>query len=247
MAKTTSKCKTIEQASKRAISLGIKTSTEYRLRCFEDPLLPYSPETAYKSEWRGWPHFLKTKRKRQLDVPDCFYASYSQARQAARRLDITSEESYSLNHKKDSKLPANPQDIYGAYWRDWDRFLTLAKSSDRSREIYTSLAKAKAAAQALGAQTVRDYTKLYRQDLRLPSNPSKYYSNWKSWYDFLGTKPLEELYYKKLSQASAAAIALNISTARDYIKRYSLDGKLPSNPSQYYENWESWDSFLRKR
>ena len=236
-----SKYKTLAQAAKAASLLGIKTSTEYRLKFLKDPLLPYSPEKCYGEKWRGWPAFLGTTRKRQLNISDSHYATYSQARRAAIKLGIKSKKGYLLSYTKDCQLPSNPQEIYGAYWRDWETFLRRTKRTDRSKEIYKNILDASVAAQALGPKTAREYVAVYRNNQKLPSNPSKYYASWINWDEFLGTG-----LYKTLRQASAAAQELRISSARDYITRYRLDTKLPSTPYQYYDNWVSWNNFLGK-
>lgn len=50
--------------------------------------------------------------------------------------------------------------------------------------------------------------------------------------------------YTTLNAASEAAKKLGATSARTYIKLYSLDKGLPSNPSTFYKSWKSWHSFL---
>lgn len=117
--------------------------------------------------------------------------------------------------------------------------------NNRTNEIYTTLNAASEAAKKLGATSARTYIKLYHQDIGLPSNPSVFYNDWKSWHSFLGTTKRADKYYKTLKKASVAARALKIATARDYIKNYRLDTRLHSIPSQFYEDWISWEHFLK--
>lgn len=236
--------KTLTQAAHAARKLGIQTSTQYRQQCIEDPLLPYSPEKVYVSSWRGWPAFLGTKRERTSKVSTRFYPMYSQAKLAVRLLRIKSKSEYLKLYHHDPKLPADPQKIYSVYWKSWDSYLSNLKQPNRKLEIYKSLAQASRAAQALGPKTAREYIKIHHKDSGLPFNPATYYKNWVSWHHFLGTTPTEDRFYKTLRQASAATKALKIISARDYVRRYKLDSKLPSTPYQYYKNWVSWSNFL---
>lgn len=238
------KYKTLSQASRAARALGIKTSAEYRLSFTNDTRLPYAPEKVFFWEWCGWPAFLGTKRKRRLNIPEAYYATYAQSRRAAAGLGIRTKSEYLQRYSEDNKLPADPKKIYGSYWKDWDTYLLQVKCPKRLNGIYKTLTQASQAARALGPESAREYIKIYQTDPGLPSNPSNYYKDWKSWHHFLGTVHPEEKFYKTLRQASAAAKAMNICSARDYIKCYRLDSKLPSTPYQFYEKWVSWDSFL---
>lgn len=233
------------EASLAARALNIKSSTEYRKVHKLDSRLPYSPEKVYVDGWTGWPAFLGTKRQRGIAIPSQYHATYSQARRAVRLLGIDSKSEYQSRFRRDKKLPADPESIYGGYWKGWERFLSKTQGVDRTIQIYKTLAKASKAAKALSPKSAREYIKLYQKDKGLPSNPATYYDNWIDWHHFLGTVRQEDKYYKKLSIASAAARALNIKSARDYIKRYRLDNKFPSTPYQFYEDWISWDSFLK--
>lgn len=51
----------------------------------------------------------------------------------------------------------------------------MSKISDRSNEIYKTLAQASRAAKALCPKTARDYINVHRKNTSLPSNPSIYY------------------------------------------------------------------------
>jgi len=47
-----------EEAKEVVKELEIKRARHYHKRCFEDPRLPYRPQSAYKEQWSGWPDFL---------------------------------------------------------------------------------------------------------------------------------------------------------------------------------------------
>jgi len=91
---------------------------------------------------------------------------------------------YRKRYRENPRLPSNPVKIYAdAGWIDWYDFL-----GNEWPDFYPTYAEARAAAQALGIKRQPDYTKRYREDPRLPSNPVKNYADagWIDWYDFLG-------------------------------------------------------------
>lgn len=57
-------------------------------------------------------------------------------------------------------------------------------------------------------------------------------------------KVLRDGFYKTWEEASKAAIALGITQARDYKKKYKGDRRLPSGPNVVYENFPGWIVFL---
>lgn len=231
-------------ASKAAQSLGITTSTEYRQLYHVDPRLHYYPSRIYAREWSGWPAFLGTSRARRVKVPPEFYGDYDLAKRAAKNLKITTRAEYLKLYIADDKLPINPDVVYSTYWKGWDVFLSPNSASTRALEIYPTFKEARKAARKLGLSNAREYIKYYSRDKRLPSNPSCFYTAWTTWFDFLGTRSIYQKYYATLRQASLAANRLGITTAREYIKNYKNDERLPSNPDQFYSDWNGWIEFL---
>lgn len=226
--------------------MGLTNSREYIEKYKIDPLLPYSPQLIYYKEWIDWAAFLNGKpRKTKKIVPAGIYPSYSQAKLAVRFLGFKTKAEYQAGYKKDKRLPQKPEDIYSQVWKSWDDFLRPVPRISRRESIYPTLKKAKRAAKKLGALSARDYIKLHKQDTGLPSNPSTYYPDWIDWHDYLGTTKQKDRYYKTLKRASSAARALKVTSAREYIKAYKRDSKLHSNPSQFYQDWVSWDNFLK--
>lgn len=58
----------------------------------------------------------------------------------------------------------------------------------------------------------------------------------------------QPIFYQTYQEAKLAIQELNITSSRDYRKKYKLDKRLPSAPDQLYANkgWVSWFSFLNK-
>ncbi|WP_341303141.1 VPA1269 family protein [Pseudomonas sp. TMP25] len=111
--------------------------------------------------------------------------------------------------------------------------------------FYPRLILARAAAKALGINSVKEYNSNYKKDLRLPSHPSAYYlSEWEGWSEFFGRVGRSGKYLT-LDEASVAARCLGIKSADEYSAKYKNDPRLPSMPQYKYPNeWSSWYVFL---
>jgi hypothetical protein len=105
-----------------------------------------------------------------------------------------------------------------------------------AKDIYATHAEAKTAVQALGIKSMLQYNKLYKEDPRLPSNPSRAYRDlgWVNNYNFFGKKPTD--IYATLAEAIAAVQALGIKSMVQYEERYKEDPKLPGNPLWAYRD-----------
>ncbi|WP_208643713.1 VPA1269 family protein [Pseudomonas songnenensis] len=170
-----------------------------------------------------------------------FY-TYAEAQAAAQELGIKSQPDYRKRYREDPRLPARPNQIYAdAGWIDCYDFL-----GNERPDWYPTYAEAQAAAQALGIKSAPDYRKRYREDPRLPCNPSQVYADagWMDWYDFLGNERPD--FYPTYAEAKAAAQALGIKSQPDYTRRYREDPRLPCKPSQFYADagWMDWYDFL---
>ncbi|MCJ0878015.1 hypothetical protein MRX33_10810 [Pseudomonas sp. JI-2] len=227
---------TYAEAQVAAQALGIKSQSDYKKRYCEDPRLPSSPNLFYADAgWMGWYDFLGNER------PD-FYPTYAEAQAAAQALGIKSMSDYKKRYCEDPRLPSSPNLFYAdAGWMGWYVFLGKERP-----DFYPTYAEAQAAAQALGIKSRRDYRKRYREDPRLPFNPSQVYASagWMDWYDFLGNEWPD--FYPTYAEAQAAAQALSIKNQPDYNNRYREDPRLPSSPHIFYADagWMVWYDFL---
>jgi hypothetical protein len=238
----------IQKAMSAVKKLGITNTNQYRIEYKKDPMLPSTPRLQYAKDWVSNEYFFGAKHKNEKlknlkPIPKQFYSTIYSARIAVKSIGAETESEYAeLRHLK-PKLPPNPASTYASEWKGWIEFFSVKEPRKRTVK-YKTLAEAARAARTLGIKTARDYIKKFKQNPKLHSNPSVYYfGEWVSWEDFLGIKTQ---YYNSLALASKAAIKLKISTARDYIKRYKEDPKLPSNPSAFYADWVTWEVFLGK-
>ena len=223
------------RASAATQALNISDLRGYNRRYNEDPRLPSSPHHVYEDVWKqngGWPGFLGT-------LP---YATWEEASAATQALGIRTGPDYLECYKQDRRLPSEPYEVYSGVWKQnggWPGFLGSL--------TYSTWEEASVAARVLGARTGEEYRTRYKGDPRLPSNPSKTYSDvWLQQgglHGFLGTST-----YGTWEEASAAAQELGVLIKEAYQSRYSENPRLPSNPESVYESvWRQnggWRGFL---
>jgi hypothetical protein len=229
---------TYAEASEAARRLGLKLQSEYKKGYRQDPRLTSNPDRTYAEDWLGWSDYLGTERRREKYA---IYANYAEASEAAQRLGLTSQREYRKGYLEDPRLPSNPNRTYAGDWGCWSDYL----GTERRGEKYATYAEASEAARRLGFSTQREYRKRYQEDLRLPLNPERIYSeDWVDWYDFLGiARPGEK--YATYAEASEAAQRLGLASQSEYKKGYRQDPKLARDPSKIYvEDWTNWPIFL---
>lgn len=160
---------TWQEASKAAIRLGIKNYTEYRLRFKEDVSLPSNPNIFYKN-FPGWYVFLERQNKK-------FYKTWQEASKAALKLGIVTYGKYIIDFKKDPMLPSRPETVY----EDFPGYLSFF-----GKDRYKTWQEASKACKILGINSITEYQKLYKKDLKLVYDPRRIYKNFPGWTRFLG-------------------------------------------------------------
>lgn len=237
-----------EEASIASINLGILTSREYKEKHALDDRLPISPRKTYKNVWEkngkmpgflGQPESLPTKPFSFLK-----YQTYKEASEAAQKLNCESRRQYIKLYKNDPFLVSCPNRSYKNEWTGWNDFL----GSHRFKN-YSSWDEASIAARLLRVRNKAEYSLKYKQDPKLPSEPQKAFkTDWEnngSWLGFLGFN-----FYDTWEVASEVAIALGITSSKDYQKKYKQDERLHSSPETFYSSvWVKngrWSAFLGK-
>jgi superfamily II DNA or RNA helicase len=114
-----------------------------------------------------------------------------------------------------------------------------------NRDFYPTWQKASVAAIALRISSMSEYGRRYKEDERLPSDPSDFYSDFPDWYVFFGKTAKKP--YPTWQEASAAAIALGISSTPKYKLRYKEDERLPSAPHRSYPDFPGCRMFFKRR
>jgi len=229
---------TYEEAKQAVHNLRITKKEDYQKRYKEDPRLPSHPDEYYEGKgWIDWSNFFG----RESPNP---YSTYEEAKQAVRNLNITQSEDYQKRYKEDPRLPSDPSIFYrGKGWIDWPNFF-----GKESPNPYSTYEEAKQAVRNLGINTVTVYKNRYKEDPRLPSDPSIFYEGkgWIDWYSFFGKESPNP--YSTYEEAKQAVHNLRITTQKDYNKRYKEDPRLHSNPSGFYKGkgWVDGLNFFGK-
>lgn len=223
---------TLAEAAASVRKLGLSSMLEYKVGRLKDPRLPSCPWTHYKSEWVCSNTFFGKH------VAD-FYPDIASAEEAVRKFGFKTEREYREDRGLDLRLPSAPENMYASEWSGWRKFL-----GKKVVDLYPTLKEASTSAIKLGFKTMVEYKARRHLDSRLPASPIQSYPNeWISALHFLGINkaPL----YSHISDASAAARAIGISTKEMYSQRRSEDRRLPSTPNETYsKDWISWPNFL---
>jgi superfamily II DNA or RNA helicase len=118
-----------EEAKSAVRKLGIIAAKEYYRRSREDPRLPSGPDGYYKN--KGWISGFDFFGK---EIPD-IYPTYGEARNAVKKLRITSAENYRKRYKEDPRLPSNPYEYYNNKgWVSWFDFFGKDASDSRPEQ-----------------------------------------------------------------------------------------------------------------
>ena len=224
-----SKYATYQEASEATIKLGINSRQEYMKRYKEDSQLPSCPDKEYKNNgWVSWYLFLGKENR-------ISYETYQEAHEAVLKLNISRGVDYRRRYKEDSRLPSCPDKEYkNNGWVSWVKFFGKEKEKP-----YNSYQEAKAATIALDINDTREYSKRYKDDLKLPNNPAKVYKNkgWIDWPDYFGHEVLEYI------DAIKVMSTLNIVRKSVYSKQKLRELKLPLKPEKSYKEYYDWASF----
>ncbi|MBU6321691.1 MAG: DEAD/DEAH box helicase family protein [Patescibacteria group bacterium] len=127
-----------------------------------------------------------------------------------------------------------------------DAVVDLMSVLDRVQaEFYPTWQEAGQAALRIGIKTSYLYGDNYRKDAKLPSDPNRVYADFPGWEAFFGRTKKD--FYPKWEEAGAAAVRLNIATAKAYHQLYRGDARLPAAPHKTYADFPGWTTFLSGR
>jgi Putative integrase/Integrase repeat unit len=227
---------TYHEAKAATSKLNIKSAADYRQHHKEDLRLPTDPSQVYRDKgWTTWFNFLGKEKISN-------YETYQEAKAATSKLNVKSSTDYKQNYNKDPRLPSEPSVVYkGKGWTTWFDFLGKEKIFK-----YKTYEEAKSAVIKMGLSNSTNYRHDHHKDPKLPSEPSIFYKGkgWVSWPDFFNLSKKD--FYKTIEEAMSATATLELTTMKEYSKRYSEDPLLPSNPASTYKNngWVDWRTYL---
>ena len=190
-------------------------------------------------------HVHETEKKME-NLENNFYETVQEASEAAKKLGIKNIGEYAKRHKEDPRLPPNPYRFYPKIF-SFTEFLDTARYNEWNRNFYSTWEEASKAVQKLGIQNYGDYTRLYKKDRRLPSNPYERYPNFPGHAKFYLTgDKRKKNFYPTWQEAFTAAKKLKINNYDDYRRKYKQDERLPSNLFWKYPNFPGWRKLIAK-
>ncbi len=232
---------TLAEARRAVATLGIKSKEQYLTDYKKDPHLPVDPVRVYSDELlvnNSFLFFLTNEVK-------TFYKTLLEAKAATASLGIISFAEYKERYKEDPHLPVSPKAYYSDEWPVKNgREFFFEKEVKR---FYPTLAEAQEATVALSIQSIKEYSKRYKEDPRLPSDPPCFYlEEWKeigSWHLFL-KKDVRQMYLS-IYDVKKAIYRMGITSQSEYVQRYTEDVRLPRNLSAVYgKEWARCGDFI---
>lgn len=182
-----------------------------------------------------------------------FYPTWQEASVATINLGIKTKKEYRLKYSTDPRLHSSPQ----SYYRDflnWPKFLATGRRA-HVKDPYPSWQEASAVLAGQGIATILDYRQKYKDDQKLPSQPSLSYADFPGWPTFLGRGSLRQRglvnrrryrrRYLKWQEVANAVEKLGIKSMKEYRERYQEDSRLPVYPERYKE-FPGWRVFFSK-
>jgi len=206
---------TYKEAIRKVHDAGIKSSREYQNWQKSDPRLPATPSKYYD----------------EYDTLEFFgsqaHYTYQEAILKVRGAGVKTTVEYAEWQKKDPRLPSTPQQFYEQY--DHSEFF--------GKESFFTYEETKCQVHNAGIKTYAEYEQWQRMDSRLPSNPRRFYEEFKS-EDFF----VKETFYT-YQEALREVRNAGITTVAQYDQWQRSDPRLPSNPRTYYNEYDNAEFF----
>ena len=162
--------------------------------------------------------------------PKIEFVDYKTAKQKVQEAGIKKVIQYKKWQKQHPDIPSNPDKFYKE-WKSWPSFFG---------KKFVDYLTAQKRVQEAGIKKIIIYKEWQKQHPDIPSNPDKFYKEWKSWPSFFGKKFVDyETAQKRVQEAG-------IKKVIQYKKWQKRHPDIPSNPNITYKKWKSWPSFFGK-
>jgi len=187
------KWRPFDEARELVRRLSLKNQTDWRAYCKsgEKPTdIPYSPEKAYNSQFRGWGDWLGTGRRALRSG----WRSFEEAREFVRALGLKSQiewNEWRTSGQKPADIPSTPERTYkGKGWVSLGDWLGTGTIASRKRG-YRPFEEAREYVRGLGLRNRDEWEEWLRSGKKpddIPSSPQVVYKDkgWVSWGDWLG-------------------------------------------------------------
>ncbi|EGR0306212.1 hypothetical protein H4F26_16070 [Vibrio alginolyticus] len=237
----------------------ISRVTKYKALRKKDPRIPSDPYAYYHNQ--GW------KNHRDLfGLPDTNYYSLEQLKSKIKQVlkqegiepcSISSlMDKYTTISKKDPRMPANPRSCYGKNgWKGYRNLFGLQNIEHYSLEQLKSKIKQVLKQEGIEPNSIVNIVNKYRTlrigDIKIPSNPSRFYSkkDWKSYRDVFGLPDIKYYTLRQLKSAIKNALEQEgtdpesiTSCKGKYLKLRKKDHRMHSTPNDYYTK-RGWISY----
>jgi hypothetical protein len=203
----------------------------------------------------GW-GYMKSKRKfSNLERKKSQLLSFNQAKQYARKLNLSNHHEWVLWAKSSDKptnIPSSPNETYYKEWKGWADWLGSGYVHWKKKEFLT-FTQARNYVRKLKLKNHTEWVLWLKNGSKpkyIPSTPHIIYSKeWINWRDFLGAGRIR----------GNKKIFLPFDQARYYVRKLHLKNKskwkawsksfrptnIPSNPNLHYkQKWGGWEDWL---
>ncbi|RAI71902.1 hypothetical protein DOZ80_08700 [Pseudomonas fluorescens] len=225
---------TFEEGRDAVIKMGIKSLSQYRVRCKEDSMLPSFPRKFYGGEYKGFYAFSGQENLK--------YASMIEASKAVVLLGCKNVVEYRVQCHQDPLLPSSPSSFYADEWKGWPFFLNMESILKTTVDKYATYDEFVSILSDLGIATSFEYNARYKEHPKLPSQPHVIYmKDWAGWREvFSANSGL----YSTWQEAKVMVSQCRFTTKAEYLGGCSFDGRLPRHPDRKYKDFPGWVTFL---
>lgn len=226
--------------------------------------IPHNPREVFLYKgWINWGDFLGTNKKQDnLIIKN--YITYDESKiWIKNNLNIKTITQWKKNVKENKIpifIPNRPDRFYKKRgWINWGDFLGTGRIANQNKKnIFLSYNDARLFVIKNNIKSISQYNN-FELPINIPSNPYKYYKEWKSWGDFLGTKRKQDNLLSNnylLYDESKEWLKNNLffiksqKEWKEMVKKDKIPYFIPNHPELYYNRknrgWIGWKDFLSK-
>ncbi len=187
-------------------------------------------------------------------LKDKNWLSYEDAKDWVKQKGIKSEtqwRKFKTSNALPSNIPATPEEAYRTNWLGWGDFLgTDRRAPVKNMKTFSEARDFVRGLKLKDSRAWRTYIKKEDCPEDIPSNPDKFYEEWISWMNWLGTEETAKRKRNWLPFDQAVEISRSLGLKsetewRQARKAGRIPNELPSAPEQLYRSeWQGWGYWL---